>query len=525
MSICGYADIAGNSGYCMAGSTFVTGASANTSNVTVATIVPSNAQTGVPLNAQIVAVMSNAIDPASIHEQRNRGHAFERQFDSRNRHSRQRRRYPHIRSQYDADGLEGVYDFGGRFRRHRGQFRRALYQHVHLGHQFLWSQFVQAVFDNSGEQNHRRIGDSPVTFTMTSLIDAASVNTQTVEVEVCFDGTSCSESEYVAGSFSINGATVTFTPLTQYPANTVIGMYLQGLMDEAGNAVYSPKFGTFTTASTVDQTPPTVSITPTNGATNAGLNTQIVLTFSKSMNPSTITSTSLAVFSGSTPVDVVDGMSISEDSRTITLNPGGNAWTPGAVITIELTSAIQDLSGNPLANTTSHFSLTAATGNSAPTVVAMRPGNGATNVPANTAVTLFTSAAMNPSTITGALYVTDNGVPVLGTVQLFSNAQAIEFTPANSFNPGDLIQVFLSSTAQGANGVALGSFSGQFTVTGSPANTAAGAQAVNPFPNATNVPLNVPIQVEFNQPLQASTVSCNGSSGSVTSTSPARPPI
>jgi len=42
---------------------------------------------------------------------------------------------------------------------------------------------------------------------------------------------------------------------------------------------------------------------------------------------------------------------------------------------------------------------------------------------------------MNPSTITGALYVTDNGVPVLGTVQLFSNAQAIEFTPANSFNP------------------------------------------------------------------------------------------
>jgi len=126
---------------------------------------------------------------------------------------------------------------------------------------------------------------SPVTFTMTSLIDAASVNTQTVEVEVCFDGTSCSESEYVAGSFSINGATVTFTPLTQYPANTVIGMYLQGLMDEAGNAVYSPKFGTFTTASTVDQTPPTVSITPTNGATNAGLNTQIVLTFSKSMNP------------------------------------------------------------------------------------------------------------------------------------------------------------------------------------------------------------------------------------------------
>ena len=516
VSICGYADIAGNSGYCMAGSTFVTGASADTSNVTVATIVPSNAQTGVPLNAQIVAVMSNAIDPASI---TNSAIAVTPSSGSS---------IPGTVT-LASDGVtltfvpsttltaSKVYTISvGGFADIEGNSVAPFTSTFTSATSSYGANSFKLSSTTPANKTAGVSVTSPVTFTMTSLIDAASVNTQTVEVEVCFDGTSCSESEYVAGSFSINGATVTFTPLTQYPANTVIGMYLQGLMDEAGNAVYSPKFGTFTTASTVDQTPPTVSITPTNGATNAGLNTQIVLTFSKSMNPSTITSTSLAVFSGSTPVDVVDGMSISEDSRTITLNPGGNAWTPGAVITIELTSAIQDLSGNPLANTTSHFSLTAATGNSAPTVVAMRPGNGATNVPANTAVTLFTSAAMNPSTITGALYVTDNGVPVLGTVQLFSNAQAIEFTPANSFNPGDLIQVFLSSTAQGANGVALGSFSGQFTVTGSPANTAAGAQAVNPFPNATNVPLNVPIQVEFNQPLQASTVSCNGSSGSVT---------
>src|ERR1700687_610856 len=103
----------------------------------------------------------------------------------------------------------------------------------------------------------------------------------------------------------------------------------------------------------------------------------------------------------------------------------------------------------------------------------MRPGNGATHVPANTAVTLFTGAAMNPSTVAGALYVTDNGVPVSGTVQMFSNAQAIEFAPDNFFTPGDLIQVFLNSTAQGANGVPLNSFSGQFTVAGSPANTPA----------------------------------------------------
>ena len=104
-------------------------------------------------------------------------------------------------------------------------------------------------------------------------------------------------------------------------------------------------------------------------------------------------------------------------------------------------------------------------------------------------------------TISGALHVTDNGVVVSGSVQLFSNAQAIEFTPGASFNPGDLIQVFLDSTAQAPTVSRSRAFSGQFTVAGSPANTAATVQAVNPFPSATNVPLNTIIQVEYNQPL------------------------
>ena len=135
----------------------------------------------------------------------------------------------------------------------------------------------------------------------------------------------------------------------------------------------------------------------------------------------------------------------------------------------------------------------------------MRPGT-ARHVPANTVVTLFTSAAMNAATVAGALNVTDNGVVVSGTVQLFSSGQAIQFTPGTAFNPGDVIQVFLNSTALSADNVALSSFSGQFTVAGSPANTKAVVQAVNPFASATNVPLNTIIQVEYNQALLASTL-------------------
>jgi len=66
--------------------------------------------------------------------------------------------------------------------------------------------------------------------------------------------------------------------------------------------------------------------------------------------------------------------------------------------------------------------------------------------------------------------------------------------------------VFLDSTAQDIYGNYLSSFSGQFTVAGSPTNTAATVQAVNPFPGATSVPLNTVIQIAYNQPLLASTI-------------------
>ena len=516
ISLCGYTDIAGNNGTCLSGSTFFTGTSADTGNVTVSTIVPTNAQTAVPLNSRIIAVMSDTIDPVSVTSNSitvtpSGGGALAGTVT------------------VGSDGVTLTFLPGANLTASKaytisvsgvtdieGNPVTPFTSTFTTGTSSYTSQTFKLSSTSPANKATGVSVTSPVTFTMTNLINAASVNTQTVEVEVCLDGTDCSNPEFLAGTYSVSGAAVTFTPFTPYPGNAVIGMYVNGLLDEAGNPAFQPKFGTFTTASTADHTQPTVTITPPNGTTNVGLNTQIVLNFSESINASTITASSLAVFNGNTPIDVIDSMSISQDNRSITLNPGGTAWTPGAIITIELTNAIQDLSGNSLAYTTSQFSLTTALGSSAPSVVAMRPGNGATNVPANTVVTLFTGVAMNPSTVTGALYVTDNGVPVSGTAQMFSNAQAIEFTPDNFFNPGDLIQVFLNSTAQGANGVPLNSFSGQFTIAGSPANTPASAQAVNPFPNATNVPLNTILQVQFNQPLQAGTVTCNGSTGSVT---------
>ncbi|MGA2357344.1 MAG: Ig-like domain-containing protein, partial [Terriglobales bacterium] len=495
--LCGYSDLAGNQGSCFQ-SSFDTGSSTVTNSLTVTTINPSNTQTGVPLNAQVTAILSNNIDPTTVSNSSitvtpSGGSAITGTVT------------------LGANGVTLTFVPSGALTASTvynvavsglsdidGNTLTPFASSFTTGTTAYGSGSFTLVSTSPASGATNVSVTSPVTFTMTNLIDPASVNSQTVEV--CFHA--CG-SEYVAGTFSVSGASVTFTPLTQYPGNTQMGMYIYGLTDEAGNPAYA-NAGTFTTANTADHTAPTVTISPSNGATNVGLNTQVVLTFSKSINPSTITTNTVALFSGDTAINY--GYSISQDNRTLVLNPNGNTFTAGATITVALNSGIQDLSGNVLAPVTSQFTLTTQLSGYAPQVVEMRPGNGATNVPVTTQITLFTSTAMNAGTVSGALHVTDNGVVVSGTVQLFSSGQAIEFTPSASFNPGDLIQVFLDSTALSSDGVALNSFGGQFTVAGSPTNTAAQVQAVNPFPNAGSVPLNSIIQVEYNQPLVAVTV-------------------
>jgi large repetitive protein len=492
-----YTDIAGNNG---SGSYtyFYTATNGDTTATTVKSITPKDGQTAVPTNVQITAVMSDDIDPTSVSNS-----SITVKQGSTNIPGTVTLASDGVTltfvptSSLPASVLLYNVTVGG-FKDIEGNAVTASNTSFTTGTTGYGNGSFTLVSTNPANGATGVAVTSPVTFTMSNLINAASVNPSTVYVYIN------ATNQVVAGTYNVNGAVVTFTPLTPYPASTVMGMYVYGLTDEAGNPAYVSG-GSFTTASTVDTTPPTVTISPANGTPNVGINTQVVLTFSKSINPATITTNTLALFNG----DIAVGYSptISRDNRTVVLNAGGNAWASGATITIELTSGIQDLSGNALANTSSQFTLTTALSGSAPYVVAMRPGNGSTNVPANTVVTLFTNTAMNPATITGALHVTDNGVLVSGAVQLFSNAQAIEFTPGAAFNPGDLIQVYLDSSALSASNVALSSFSGQFTVAGSPANTQATVQAINPWSGATNVPLNTVIQVEYNQALAAGTIS------------------
>ena len=342
--------------------------------------------------------------------------------------------------------------------------------------------------------------NSTVVFTFSAPVDPVTVNLNNLYVYISNPGA------VLAGTFSVSGATATFTPQTVLPGNAQIGVWVgSNVQDLAGNSC-TGWGSTFTTANTPDTTPPTVtSVTPLNNASNVGQNTQVVVTFSKSINPSTINSTSLSLFNGVAPI--YNGSTISADNRTVILNPGGSPLPPGAAITVAASHIIQDLSGNPLVDFSSQFTVAQQVPASGPSITGQRPGYGATQVPVNTLITLFASAPLNPSTVTGAIHVSDNGVPITGSVALLSSNQAIQFTPGNPFSPGDLIQVFLDQTLQDVYGNPLTSiYSGQFTVADILPNTPPVLVATNPFNGATNVPTNTVIQLAYNQPLLASTV-------------------
>jgi hypothetical protein len=310
----------------------------------------------------------------------------------------------------------------------------------------------------------------------------------------------------VAGTYTVSGTLVTFALVSPLPGAASVQVMIQGVQDLAGNIV-SPCAAAFTTAATVDTTVPTVMlVTPSNGASGIGLNGQVVVVFSKSMNRATLTSANVALLAGGSPLGFT--LSVSADNRTLVIL--GQSLPGSSLITLVLSNAITDLSGNPLASYSSQFSTAAASDTASATVVTQRPGNGATGVAlAASPIVLFLNKPVNAATVPGAIHVVQNGQLVAGTTAVVGNGQTIEFTPQSAWIYGALVQVFLDATVTDLNGAAATAYSGSFSVVSDPATIVPTLVNVSPPRDATNVPLNTVLSASFSVPIDATTVTPN----------------
>lgn len=193
------------------------------------------------------------------------------------------------------------------------------------------------------------------TATFSEAMDAASINATTFTLK--------QGSTAVPGTVTYSGSTATFTPSAALSGSTTYTATITtGAKDPSGNALAANYAWNFTTAVSLDVTPPTVSsVTPANNSTSIAVNSKPTAAFSEAMNSGTITSSTFTLKQGSTSV----AGTVTYSGTTATFTPSANL-TAGTVYTCTITTGAKDAAGNALAAnyTWSFTTITAATGKS-----------------------------------------------------------------------------------------------------------------------------------------------------------------
>ena len=259
---------------------------------------------------------------------------------------------------------------------------------------------------------------STVTATFSEAIDPATVTATSFTL---MDGTTP-----VPGTVTYSGDTATFTPAVSLSPSTVyMATITTGVKDLAGNTMSSNYSWQFQT-SAPDTTPPTVTSTsPATGATAVTINTAITATFSKPVDPATVTASTFTLMNGSNPV--TGTVTSSGSTATFTLSSSleyNNAYTAS------ITNGVKDLLGNAMAATyTWTFTTGAAPDTTPPTVVSVYPADASTGAGLKSPITATFSETLTSSTANSATFTLMNGATSVSGAVTYS-ATTATFTPS-----------------------------------------------------------------------------------------------
>jgi len=202
------------------------------------------------------------------------------------------------------------------------------------------------------------VDNTPPTIISVVPVNASSTASTTTKISATFSETmnaaTISSASFtlkqgstaVTGTVAYSGVTATFTPSAALLPGTLYSATITtSVTDVAGNALASNYAWSFTTASTADVTPPTVSsVVPASGATAISVSSKVTATFSESMDATTITSSTFTLKQGSTAV----AGTVTYAGTTATFTPSV-ALSGNSVYTASVTTGVKDLAGNAMA--------------------------------------------------------------------------------------------------------------------------------------------------------------------------------
>ncbi|MBF4694742.1 Ig-like domain-containing protein [Fusibacter ferrireducens] len=235
--------------------------------------------------------------------------------------------------------------------------------------------------------------------------EAVNVGTGNIVIKKSSDDSTVETIDVTSGKVTGDGTnTITVNPSTTLAGET--GYYVQidatAFDDVVDNGYAGINDTTSWNFTTEDITAPTLStLSPTDGASNVGVNDNLVLTFSEAVNVGTGNVVIKKASDDSTveSIDVTSGLVTGDGTNTITVNPSVTlAGETGYYVQIDAT-AFDDTSDNSYAGINDKTSWNFTTEDvTAPTISTLSPTDGGTNVGVNDNLVITFSEVVNVGT-------------------------------------------------------------------------------------------------------------------------------
>lgn len=206
---------------------------------------------------------------------------------------------------------------------------------------------------------------------------------------------------------------------------------------------------------------------PAPGATGVSPLADVTATFSRAVDSTTVTTSTVTLTAGGNPVPAA--MSYDPATFAVTLVPS-QQLALSTTYTVTLAASITSSDGVQLGSPVTWTFTTSSSAPAAPTVTSTFPLAAAASVATNAVPTATFSRAMNPSTFTASSFrLTTGGQAVPATISYDSTTNTAKLTPTSALVTGTAYTVTLTTAVAAQDGTPLQSaYSWQFTTGGCP---------------------------------------------------------
>ena len=251
-------------------------------------------------------------------------------------------------------------------------------------------------------------------------------------------------------TYTDSTSTATLVPSAALaPATTYTATLTTGIRAADGMPLASTVAWSFTTAT--PPPPQVVRTVPTAGATDATTTATVSIVFSKSMDPTTLTSSTVKL---SGPGGPVTGTVVYTDSSlTATFTPSA-PLTAGATYTGTVAASVAS-SDHALLGAPYTWNFSVANGTlPPPSVVSTSPASGASQVPRSPSITIAFSRSLDPTTVTASTITLTGpgGTAVSSTVSYNDSTRTATLVPGSQLAGGASYTVTVSTGIKAPGG-------------------------------------------------------------------------